>query len=68
MGRCDQEAAGSIRFAAGLDSSRLLSCSATELAAWSALMAPVAADWDRFALITAGAGLGLALMDRSKVT
>ena len=51
-----------------MDSSRLLSCSATELAAWSALMAPVAADWDRFAVITAGAGLGLAIVDHSKAT
>ena len=63
-----QEAAVTIRFAAGLGRSHLLSCSDTELAAWSALMAPVAADWDRFAVITTGAGLGLALVDRSKAT
>ena len=63
-----QEAAVTIRNAAGLDSSRLLICSATELAAWSALMAPVAADWDRFAVITAGAGVRLAIVDRSEVT
>ena len=68
MGRWDQEAADSIRDAAGLGRSHLLSCSDTELAAWSALMAPVAADWDRFAVITTGAGLGLALVDRSKAT
>ena len=59
-----QETAAAIRDAAGLANSRILVCNDAELAAWSALASPLTAAWNRFAVITAGTALGLALVCR----